>query len=49
MRTGEMKYYLREKGTNALGSTPEEAHAFIREEIDRWTKVVKEAGVKAEQ
>jgi tripartite-type tricarboxylate transporter receptor subunit TctC len=48
MRTDEMKHYLREKGSNALGSTPEEAHAFIREEIDRWAKVVKEAGVKAE-
>jgi tripartite-type tricarboxylate transporter receptor subunit TctC len=31
-----------------LGSTPEELGAFMRNEIDRWTPIIKQLGLKAE-
>jgi tripartite-type tricarboxylate transporter receptor subunit TctC len=31
-----------------LGSTPEELGAFMRSEIDRWTPIIKQLGLKAE-
>ena len=35
-------------GVQAVGSTPEEFGAFIREDLARWGKVIKTAGVKIE-
>jgi len=35
-------------GSEPLGGTPEQYAAYIRSELQRWTKVVKEAGAKAE-
>jgi tripartite-type tricarboxylate transporter receptor subunit TctC len=29
-----------------VGSTPEEFAAFIKEDLDRWARVIKEANVK---
>jgi tripartite-type tricarboxylate transporter receptor subunit TctC len=37
---------LGELGLQAVGNSPEEFDAFIRAEIERWTKVAKAAGVK---
>ena len=37
---------LSEQGAEPVGSTPEEYEAFVRSEIAKWTKVVKEAGIK---
>jgi tripartite-type tricarboxylate transporter receptor subunit TctC len=39
---------LRGLGTNPVGSTPEELATHVRNEVARWTQVVKTAGVKAE-
>ena len=39
---------LASNGADAVGSTPAEFGAFIRTEIDKWAKVVKSAGMKAE-
>ena len=43
---------VREKLTNvgliAAGSTPAEFAAFIRTETDRWAKVIRQAGIRAE-
>ncbi|MEY2618793.1 MAG: hypothetical protein RL522_1795 [Pseudomonadota bacterium] len=35
------------QGTEAVGGTPEQAGAFMRQELDRWGPVVKRAGVVA--
>jgi tripartite-type tricarboxylate transporter receptor subunit TctC len=35
------------QGTEPLGGTPEQAAAFVRQELDRWGPVVKRAGVVA--
>jgi tripartite-type tricarboxylate transporter receptor subunit TctC len=33
-------------GVEVVGSTPEEFATFIKEDLDRWSKVIKEADVK---
>ena len=35
-------------GMEAVGSTPEELAEFLREEIARWAKVIRQAGLKAD-
>ena len=35
-------------GTQAGGEKPEEFAAFVRSEIQKWGKVVKDAGIKVE-
>jgi tripartite-type tricarboxylate transporter receptor subunit TctC len=44
----EVKARLEEIGLTPVGNTPEEFDAFIRTEIDRWTKVVKASGAVAD-
>ena len=34
--------------TDPASSTPEQLTAYIRSEIAKWTKVIKQAGIKAE-
>jgi len=48
MRAPEMTQYVGSKGATALSSTPQEARTFIRREIDKWSTVAKEAGIKPE-
>jgi tripartite-type tricarboxylate transporter receptor subunit TctC len=36
------------EGAEPVGSTPEQFGAFVANEIAKWTKVVREAGIKAE-
>ena len=35
-------------GADPVASTPEEFSALIRDEYARWSKVIREAGIKAE-
>ena len=35
-------------GAEPVGNTPEQFGAFIKSEIDKWGKVIKAAGLKAE-
>jgi tripartite-type tricarboxylate transporter receptor subunit TctC len=35
-------------GTEPVGSSPDEARAFLRDEIEKWTPVVRASGAKAE-
>ena len=35
-------------GADPVGSTPDQFHKFVANEIDKWTKVVKASGIKAE-
>jgi tripartite-type tricarboxylate transporter receptor subunit TctC len=39
---------LEAQGAEVIGSTPEEFAAFIRSETERWGKVIKTAGIKAD-
>ena len=46
MKSPEVKDKLAAQGATLVGNTPEEFAAFIKSEIAKWSKVVKEAGVK---
>jgi len=44
----EMKSRFEALGIEAVGNTPEQAGAFLNDEIAKWAKVINTAGVKAE-
>jgi tripartite-type tricarboxylate transporter receptor subunit TctC len=44
----EVREKLSTDGAEAVGNTPEQFGAYIRAETDKWAKVVKAAGIKAE-
>ena len=46
LKMPEVKERLSKQGADPVGSTPEEYEAFVRSEIAKWMKVVKEAGIK---
>ena len=46
MRTPEMKEQLAKMGQEAAWNTPEEFAAFLREETEKWKKVIPAAGIK---
>ena len=35
-------------GLEIVGSTPEQTMQYVRDQIARWTKIIKAAGIKAE-
>ena len=45
LRSTDMKQRLLSSGNEPVGNTPEQFDAFIRKEIPRWTKVIKDAGI----
>jgi tripartite-type tricarboxylate transporter receptor subunit TctC len=45
----DMKARFEQLGIEAVGNTPEQAAAFLNDEIAKWAKVINTAGVKAEQ
>ena len=49
IRSPELIERLRAEGSDPVGSTPAEFAAFLREEIARWEKVIRLAGVKGLQ
>jgi tripartite-type tricarboxylate transporter receptor subunit TctC len=44
----EVREKLSTDGAEAVGNTPEQFGAYIKAETDKWAKVVKAAGIKAE-
>ena len=48
LRTPEMKDRLVGMGFEVVGNRPEELAAFLKSEIAKWTKVVKESGAKVD-
>jgi tripartite-type tricarboxylate transporter receptor subunit TctC len=42
----KVKEGLSRLGVQIVGSTPEEFAAFIKEDLERWARVIKEANVK---
>ena len=48
LKQREIRERFAKLGAEPVGSTPEEFDAFIKTEIAKWAKVVKEAGIKAD-
>ena len=48
LREPDVSRRLEELGIEAVGNSPEEFGAFIKSEIERWTRVAKAANVKME-
>jgi tripartite-type tricarboxylate transporter receptor subunit TctC len=48
MKTPEMKEALAKLGQEVTWSTPEEFAAFLREETEKWRKVIQATGMKAQ-
>ena len=48
LRTPDLKSKLTAQGLDVVGNTPEQFAAYIREEIEKWTKVVKVSGARAD-
>ena len=46
LRSAEMKERLAADGAEPQGSTPEEFGALIRSELEKWTRVVRAAGIE---
>ena len=48
LRDPAAKELLHGQGAEAAPTTPEEFGAFLKKEIDKWGRVIKEAGIKAQ-
>jgi tripartite-type tricarboxylate transporter receptor subunit TctC len=48
LQQADMRERLQNNGLVPVGSTPAELGEYLKSEIARWTKVVKEAGIKVE-
>jgi tripartite-type tricarboxylate transporter receptor subunit TctC len=48
LNDADMKARLAQDGIEPLGSTPEQYGAYLKHELERWSKVIKTAGVKPE-
>jgi len=46
--SAEVRKTMEERGAELFQGTPEQFHAYVKAEIDKWGPVVKRAGVKAE-
>ena len=43
-----MREKLVNQGADPVGNTPEQATAYVVNEIAKWTKVIRGAGIKAQ-
>jgi tripartite-type tricarboxylate transporter receptor subunit TctC len=48
LRSAETQKRFSSEGAEAVGMAPDEFAKFIASEMTKWSKVVKEAGIKAE-
>ena len=48
MKDAETRKRMADFGFEPIGTTPEEFGAFVKEDIARWGKLVKETGAKVE-
>jgi tripartite-type tricarboxylate transporter receptor subunit TctC len=48
LNTADMKTFLSNMGVEPAGTTPQEFAAFIKSEMTKWAKVVKDSGAKAD-
>jgi tripartite-type tricarboxylate transporter receptor subunit TctC len=48
LRSPEVEERLRKDGSEPVANSSEELAAIVRDDLQRWRKHVKEAGIKAE-
>ncbi|MBX9840503.1 MAG: tripartite tricarboxylate transporter substrate binding protein [Xanthobacteraceae bacterium] len=48
VKSPEMQKKLADQGARPVGSTPDQARAFMQAESDKWGKVIREANIKGE-
>jgi tripartite-type tricarboxylate transporter receptor subunit TctC len=48
MHTAAMRDWTLEQGATPVGSTPAQFERFVRDEVTRWTRIIKDAGIKLE-
>ena len=48
MRLPDLRERLASQGADALTSTPEQFAAYVKDELNKWTRVVKASGMKAD-
>ena len=48
LNSGEVKERFAKQGVEVRTSTPEQLGEFVRSEVVRWSKVIKDAGIKAD-
>ncbi len=46
VKAGRVREKFNVQGLDIIGSTPEEAHAHLREEVARWARVVEAANIR---
>jgi tripartite-type tricarboxylate transporter receptor subunit TctC len=47
--SGEAGKILRDRGYEPIPTTPEDFTVFLKSEIERWSKVVKDNGIKSDE
>jgi tripartite-type tricarboxylate transporter receptor subunit TctC len=45
MQTPKIREWTLEQGATPVGSTPADFERFVRSEVDRWTRIIKDAGI----
>jgi tripartite-type tricarboxylate transporter receptor subunit TctC len=48
LNSPDLKSRLQDLGADPVGNTPEQYTAFMQNEITKWAKVIKAAGIKGE-
>jgi tripartite-type tricarboxylate transporter receptor subunit TctC len=48
LRSPDIRERMNQIGFDVVAGTPEEFGAFMKSEVERWTKVVERGGIKAE-
>jgi tripartite-type tricarboxylate transporter receptor subunit TctC len=48
LRSAALRERLARDGVDVVGNTPQEFASFIRAEMQKWAKAVKESGAKVE-
>ena len=48
MKDPAMQAWLQERGAEGVSSSPEEFAAYIRKDLAKWARVVKEVGIVPE-
>ena len=48
MQNADLRQRLATQGAEPLGGTSEQYSAYIKSELGRWSKVVKDSGAKAD-
>ncbi|HJQ64595.1 MAG TPA: tripartite tricarboxylate transporter substrate-binding protein, partial [Burkholderiales bacterium] len=46
MKSATIRERTLEQGATPVGSTPAEFERFVRDEVAKWTRIIREAGIK---